>query len=146
LLSGEKKRPAAEVPSAFDPDDYSAASDTDRRDLLQKLIVAGREHEYSMANDYQNKFAQKYYRLGLFTEAKQKSDALLANVHQRFLTHVYSGKICKNASDSEIATALQKYVIDPLCSHEHGPRLSAVAILQALWFLTEQCYIRWDPT
>ena len=35
--------------TAFSPSDYGAASDSDRRDLLQKLIDAGREHEYSQA-------------------------------------------------------------------------------------------------
>jgi hypothetical protein len=136
---------APESSSVFDADDYATASETDRRDLLQKLIDAGREHEYQTANDYQNKFAQRYYRLGLFTESKQKSDELLSIVHQRFVTHVYSAKICRQASDDEIACALQTHVIDALCV-EGGikHKASATAILQALYFLTEQCYIRWD--
>ena len=139
----------SEVPSgstsAFDADDYAKASDSDRRDLLQKLIDAGREHEYQTANDFQNKFAQRYYRLGLLTEAKLKSDELLSTVHQRFVTHVYSARICRHASDDEIALSLQSNVIDALCSGpDTGQRPSATAILQALYFLTEQCYIRWD--
>ncbi len=63
---------------SFAPDDYSASSVSDRRDLLQKLIDAGREHEYQKANSLQNKFAQRYYKLGLHTEAKTKSDAVLS--------------------------------------------------------------------
>jgi hypothetical protein len=128
--------------SSFVADDYGTPSPTDRRDLLKKLIDAGREHEYRKANDLQNKFAQRYYKLGLFTDARAQSDAILAAVEQRFLTHVYAAKICKRAPDDEIADALQAHVIDPLCNQ--GTSTSATAVLQALYFLTEQCYIQWD--
>ena len=131
--------------TAFGPSDYGAASNSDRRDLLQKLMDAGREHEYSQANDMQNKFAQRYYKHGLYTEARSKNDALLAEVEQRFRTHVYGAKICKNAPDAEIIDALQKDVIDTICvSGRSGERLSSTAVLEALYFLTEQCYMRWD--
>jgi protein SERAC1 len=129
---------------SFAPDDYGATSEADRRDLLQKLIDAGREHEYQKANDLQNKFAQRYYKLGLHTEAKRKSDAVLSAVEQRFTTHVYGGRICKGATDDEIAAALQTHVIDPMCGGTGQEHLSPTAILQALYFLTEQCYIQWD--
>ncbi|MCB1536263.1 MAG: alpha/beta hydrolase [Rhodoblastus sp.] len=136
---------ATQAAALFDADDYQAPADSDRRDLLQKLIDAGREHEYKLANAYQNQFAQKYNKLGLFTDAKQRSDALLSAVEQRFVTHVYSDKICKDASDEEVADALQEHVIDALCKpNGSGPGPSAKAVLQALYFLTEQCYIRWD--
>ena len=136
---------AHQAAALFDADDYQAPADSDRRDLLQKLIDAGREHEYKLANAYQNQFAQKYNKLGLFTDAKQRSDALLSAVEQRFVTHVYSDKICKDASDEEVADALQEHVIDALCKpNGSGPGPSAKAVLQALYFLTEQCYIRWD--
>jgi hypothetical protein len=130
---------------SFSADDYSTASVGDRRDLLQKLIDAGREHEYQKANDLQNKFAQKYYKLGLHTGARTKSDAILASVEQRFITHVYNAKICKGANDDEIASALQTNVIDALCvAGADGQKLSPSAVLQALYFLTEQCYLQWD--
>jgi hypothetical protein len=126
---------------SFETDDYAEECESDRRDLLQKLIDAGREHEYQTANALQNKFAQRYYKLGLYTAAKAASDVILASVEQRFVTHVYS-KICRKESDDEIADALQKSVIDPLCGGV--PPLSPAAVLQALYFLTEQCYIQWD--
>jgi hypothetical protein len=130
----------------FDVDDYSKASPSDRRDLLQKLIDAGREHEYQYANGLQNKFAQRYYKLGLFTGAKADADAILASVEQRFVVHVYQAKICKGASDDDIKDALQSKVIDTLCADENFKAIqSPAAVLQALYFLTEQCYIRWDP-
>jgi len=130
--------------NSFGPDDYSQASDTDRRTLLQKLIDAGREHEYQKANDLQNKFARKYHKLGLYTDAKQKNDAVLSAVEQRFITHVFNTKICNGANDGEIATALQNNVIDPIASNAEFGFPSPSAVLQALYFLTEQCYIQWD--
>ena len=82
--------------------------------------------------------------LGLFTEAKTRHDSILSAVEQRFLTHVYGPKICAGAPESEIAAALQEHVIDPLCaSSEHG-KLASSTILQALYYLTEQCHIQWD--
>ncbi len=131
--------------SSFSSDDYAAKSGGDRRDLLQKLIDAGREHEYQKANDLQNKFAQRYYKLGLHTGARTKSDDILSRVEQRFLTHVYQSKICKGATDDEIAVALQANVIDAICNAGiDGQNPSPTAVLQALYFLTEQCYIQWD--
>ncbi len=76
--------------------------------------------------------------------AKTRHDTILSAVEQRFLTHVYGPKICAGATESEIAVALQEHVIDPLCaSSEHG-KLSNSTILQALYYLTEQCHIQWD--
>jgi hypothetical protein len=130
----------------FAADDYAQKLESDRRDLLQKLIDAGRECEYPKANDLQNKFAQQYYRLGLYTDAKNKSDELLANVEQRFITHVYNAKICRNASDDEISEALQTHVIDALVGAKipGAASVSPTVVLQALYFLTEQCFIQWD--
>jgi protein SERAC1 len=127
---------------AFAAYDYGQKSEKDRRDLLQKLIDAGREREYQTANDLQNKFAQRYYKLGLYSEAKDRSDAILAKVEQRFITHVYNPKICRGASDDEIAEALQAHVIDPISSTS----VSASVVPQALYFLTEQCFIQWDSS
>jgi hypothetical protein len=122
-------------------DDYAIHADSDRRDLLQKMIDAGREDEYATANDLQNRFARQYYRHGLYTEAKTNTDAILSQVEQRFITHVYD-KIRKRASYEEIASALQAHVIDPLAAP--GTGVSASVVLQAMYFLTEQCYLRWD--
>lgn len=131
--------------TAFTTQDYSTASTNDRRDLLQKLIDAGREHEYRQANELQNRFAQNYYRLGLYTESKQRSDAILSEVEQRFLTHVYHAKICKGAPDEEIKDALQNDVVEPICSkHTTVGEVTQATVLQALYFLTERCHIRWD--
>ncbi|MCB0827088.1 MAG: alpha/beta hydrolase, partial [Armatimonadetes bacterium] len=102
------------------------------------------EHEYQKANDLQNKFARRYHKLGLYTEAKQKNDAVLSTVEQRFITHVFNPKICNGASDDEIAAALQNQVIDPIAANATLGQPSPSAVLQALYFLTEQCYIQWD--
>ena len=124
---------------------YEERSAEDRRDLLQKLIDAGREHEYSYANDAQNRFARRYTKTGLFTAAREDHDNLLSEIETRFVTHVYHPLICQSASDDEIRTSLQEKVIDPLASKAiGGTRFTSRSILSGLYFLTEQCHIRWD--
>lgn len=131
------------LPMPFDFDDYTSASESDRRDLLTKLADGGLEHLYKHANEHQNKFAQRYHKLGLHTEERQRSDSLLAEVQQRFTLHVYNEKILKGAQEPEINSAIQTGVIDPICA-KFGGGLGPVAVLRALYYLTEQCYIRWD--
>jgi len=125
--------------------DFSAADANDRRDLLAKLIDAGRELEYPIANRRQNRFAIEYMRDGLHPTFKRAFDAFLSAIEQRFITHVYLEKICKHASTSEIAAALQVHVIDAV--RENAPKewnATEGSILDALYFLTERCHIRWD--
>ena len=126
-------------------DDYEAGSPQDRRDLLQKLIDAGREHEYDYANDAQNSFARGYMKTGLLTAAREDHNNLLSEVETRFVTHVYHALICQSASDEDIRKALQDNVIDPLASKSiGGTRFRPKSVLSAIYYLTEQCYIRWD--
>lgn len=132
------------VSAQFDIDDYGQPSEQDRRDLLQKLTDAGREHQYEGAREDQTKFAQRYYKLGLHTEAKLLHDDLLSHIEQRFKQHVYEDKICKNASSEEISNAIQTNVIDPIYAQFKSQNVSPTSIRRAIYFLTEQCHIRWD--
>lgn len=142
-----KPMPAASHAGAFELDDFSHVSETDRRDLLTKLVDAGREHEYQEANDLQNKFAQRYYKLGLHTESRLTHDQLLSEVEQRFKLHVYKNKICKGASEDEIAKTLQREVLDAVANKfACDPTVTSSTVLKALYFLTERCHIRWDAT
>lgn len=130
---------------AMSVDDYTTKSERDRRDLLQKLIDADREAEYDYANDAQNKFARGYAKTGLFTAAKNDHDALLAEIETRFVTHVFHPHICKDANEDTVRQALQDHVLDPLTAKNFGAtRFAASAVLSGLYFLTEQCHIRWD--
>ena len=127
-------------------EEYGERSTLDRRDLLQKLIDAGREHEYGYANDAQNRFARRYTKTGLLTAAREDHENLLSEIETRFVTHVYHPLICRLAPDGDIRTALQEKVIDPLAATDiGGTRFSARSVLSGLYFLTEQCHIRWDP-
>ena len=126
-------------------EDYEEKSSEDRRDLHQKLMDAGREHEYGYANNAQNRFARRYTKTGLLTAAREDHDNLLSEVETRFVMHVYHPLICQSASSEAIAAALQDHVIDPLAGQSiGGTRFDAKSVLSALYFLTEQCYIRWD--
>lgn len=125
--------------------EYGTKSDTDRRDLLQKLIDADREHEYDFANSAQNAFARSFAKMGLFTSARDDHEKLLSEVETRFIAHVYHPLICQGASDEAIRMALQTHVIDSIANKVIGEtRFAARAVMNALYFLTEQCHIRWD--
>ncbi len=127
-------------------EDYSVKSDTDRRDLLNKLIDADREHEYGYANEAQNKFARKLAKTGLFTSARRDHDTLLTEIQTRFYLHIYHPLICKDAEDSVITSTLQTQLVDPLANKKLGETsFSSKDIISALYYLTEQCHIRWDP-
>jgi len=136
---------ATDADAIFGGEDYDEKNLEDRRDLLQKLIEAGREHEYSYANDAQNRFARRYIKTGLFTAAREDHDNLLSEIETRFVTHVYHPLICQSASDDDIRDAIQEKVIDPLTNKTiGGTQFSAKSVLSGLYFLTEQCHIRWD--
>lgn len=125
---------------------YEEKSQTDRRDLLEKLIDAEREHEYSFANNAQNRFARRYTKTGLLAAAKDDHDRFLSEIQTRFITQIYHPLICKYADDSEITEALQNQVIGPLTNKlVGGTKFDAATVLNGLYYLTEQCHIRWDP-
>lgn len=126
-------------------ENYEEKHETDRRSLLDKLIDADREHEYPTANDSQNAFARKYIKTGLMTAARSDHDSMLSDVHSRFVIHVYNPLICKGRSDEHILDALQAKVIDPVSEKTFGAaKFSPKVVLDGLYYLTEQCHIRWD--
>lgn len=132
--------------SISEKDDYTSRSPTDRRDLLEKLIDAGRQEEYGFANENQNKFARKITKLGLYTNPREDHDLLLTEIEARFVFHVYHPLICKKACDQDINSAIQLQVVDPLINTRIGSTVfSSKDVLSAMWYLTEQCYISWDP-
>ncbi|MBL4571859.1 MAG: alpha/beta hydrolase [Gammaproteobacteria bacterium] len=126
--------------------EYDQPSRTDRRELLQKLIDANKEHEYAYINDAQLQFAIRFKKVGLYNTAWKNHENLLSEIETRFVTHVYHPLICQNATDTRIRNALQSHVIDPVVSLEFDQvKFSPKQVLSALYFLTEQCHIRWDP-
>lgn len=134
--------PAGQV---FGIESYTEPSDSDRRDLLQKLIDAGREHEYDHANNAQNRFARRYVKTGLLTAAREDHDSFLSEIEARFVTHAFHPLICSYAPDNEVRAALQDHVIQPLTNKQiGGSKFDATSVLNALYYLTEQCHIRWD--
>ena len=145
VLTSALKSLVTDEAFAVELDDYTERSTGDRRDLLEKLIEAGREHEYGYANDAQNQFARQYTKTGLFTAAREDHSNLLSEVETRFISQVYHPLICQSAPDQEVQTAIQEKIIDALSVRPVGrTRFNAKTILQALYFLTEQCYISWN--
>lgn len=130
--------------TTFEPDDLHDVNSTDRRDLHTKLSAAKREHEYSFANDSQNRFAREFVRMGLMTATSQVHRNLLADVEQRFQSLVFHPLICADADHATVSTAVQAQVIDPLAQKYADHAASAKTIMNALYFLTERCHVRWD--
>ena len=126
-----------------DTSDASRRAASDRRALLQKLIDANREYEYGHANEMQNRFARDYYRMGLHTPARLQREELLSEVEQRFLMHVYHGCICRGSTDEAILDAVQSRVIDPIVNR-YGGRISSLTVMEAIYYLTEQCFLSWN--
>lgn len=125
--------------------DYSKRSDEDPRNLLKKLIDVNREHEYEFANGCQNKFARIYMQEGLLDAAREEHEILLSKIQTRFNLYVYLRLICKSASEQEILDAVMKDVIESLDGEViNNNTVKADWILNAYYFLAEQCYIKWD--
>lgn len=140
-----KKKQLAKAGVSNITDDYTIKFSGDRRDLLQKLVDANREHEYNYANNAQNKFARQFTKTGLFTNARENHDILLTEIESRFITHVYHPLICKEADDEKVREALQLHVIDALANRKIGEAsYPSTVVINALYYLTEQCHIRWD--
>ena len=137
---------AAELkgPASFDDDALGAESSRDRRDLLEKMTAAGREHEYGFANDSQNKFARAFVQQGLKTASANLYSNLLADIEQRFQSLVYHPLICVGADNATVLKAVQTHVVDPLSVKYTNKNATAKTIMNALYFLTERCHIRWD--
>ena len=130
----------------IDCDDFSAKAEHDRRELFEKMKAANREHEYLYANRQQNKFARKYVQLGLQPATRDDYSIMLGEVEQRFQSQVYFPLICKGVDEETIRKAVQQEIIYPLSSSPIGSTIfSANKIQSAIYFLTEQCHIRWDP-
>lgn len=132
----------------IDPgESFANPSETDRRSLFEKFVDANRESEYSIANEGQNKFAQKLTKIGLFSSTRADYDLLMDTVRQRFVLHVYSPLICQGAEYSAISDAIQTKIIDPVAGERIGSsKFKPQDVLNALYFLTEQCHISWDAS
>jgi hypothetical protein len=131
-------------PAAFDEDNLGSASSQDRRDLLAKMAAAGREHEYPFANDSQNKFARAFTQQGLKTASATLHNNLLADVEQRFQSLIFHPLICTGADSAAVLNAVQRQIIEPLSAKYADKNATAKTVMNALYFLTERCHVRWD--
>ena len=129
---------------SFDEDELGSESMHDRRDLLEKMTAAGREHEYNFANDSQSKFARAFVQHGLKTASAGLYNGLLADIEQRFQILIYHPLICAGADNATVLNAVQAQIVDPLCIKYADKKATAKTIMNALYFLTERCHIRWD--
>jgi predicted alpha/beta hydrolase family esterase len=135
---------AVPIAGSFDEDQLGSDSEHDRRDLLEKLTAAGREYEYGFANESQNRFARAFAQQGLKTASAAVYNNLLADVEQRFQSLIYHPLICYDADQSTVSEAVQRQIIDPLSLKYADDNATSKTVMNALYFLTERCHIRWD--
>lgn len=133
------------IAGQFAPDGLRERGE-DRRTLLEKMASARREHEYMFANDAQNRFAREFTRQGLMTTKSQLHDNLLADVEQYFQALIYHPLICGGADNAAISSAILREVAEPLSIKYSANQASTRTIMNALYFLTERCHVRWDPS
>ncbi|WIW45402.1 ABC-three component system protein [Bradyrhizobium sp. 62B] len=131
------------IGDAFASDDLQERGE-DRRTLLEKMASANREHEYMFANESQNRFAREFFQQGLITRKSQLHNNLLADVEQYFQSLIYHPLICTGANNAVISAAILREVIEPLSFKYSAHRASTKTIMNALYFLTERCHVRWD--
>ena len=144
-LTGIVPPPAVAPSTAFgDVDDMSSPSPLDRRDLQTKMIAAGREHEYPFANSSQSKFARLFEKTGLLKYPSQLYNDILLDIEQRFQNLVYHPLICAGADHAVVSTAIQEKVIEPLAMKYGASSATTTTVMNALYFLTERCHVRWD--
>ena len=124
---------------------FTEKAEYDRRDLWEKMSAANRENQYTYANSKQNGFARRYMSQGLQPGTRADFDLLLEEVEQKFQSQVYFPLICKGASETDVDNAVQEKVIEPLHNKTvRATTFGATQVQSAVYFLTEQCHIRWD--
>jgi hypothetical protein len=133
------------ITGEFAPDDLQERGE-DRRTLLEKMASASREHEYMFANESQNRFAREFIRQGLITTKSRLHGNLLADVEQYFQTLIYYPLICTGVDNAIVSAAILREVVEPLSIKYGANQASTKTIMNALYFLTERCHVRWDAS
>ncbi len=128
----------------FEGDDLSSHSESDRRDLHEKMIAADREYEYSFANESQNRFARRFLKSGLQSSSLLLHNNMLADIDQRFQSLVYYPLICNGADKETVSIAVQERLVAPLSEKYSKNSANERTVMDALYFLTERCHVRWD--
>lgn len=131
------------VADEFAPDDLQERG-ADRRSLLEKMAAADRENEYQFANESQNRFAREFTKQGLITGKSRLHGNLLADVETYFQNLIYHPLICAGADNAAISAAILREVVEPLSLKYRDNQASTKTIMNALYFLTERCHVRWD--
>lgn len=135
----------SDVSPSIEANQFTEKAEYDRRDLWEKMNAASREDQYTYANSKQNGFARRYMSQGLQPGTRADFDLFLEEVEQKFQSQVYFPLICKGASEHKIDVAVQEKVIEPLSNKTIGTTIfGATQVQSAVYFLTEQCHIRWD--
>jgi hypothetical protein len=81
---------------------------------------------------------------GLKTAPANLYNNLLADIEQRFHSLIYHPLICIGADNTTVSAAIQTQIVDPLSEKYADKNATSKTIMNALYFLTERCHVRWD--
>jgi len=125
---------------------YTTQAPHDRRPLAQKLADSGRAFEIREGERKKERFAMSLHRHASQASSITRYTRLMAEVETRFNRHVLPS-IARGQDETEINGRVQECVIDPIVSAqpEETDDVTAAVVAGALYYLTGNCHVRWDP-
>jgi hypothetical protein len=118
----------------------------DRRPLATKLEVANRTHEIRRAEGRKERFAMSLHRHITQPSSLKNYVQLLSSIEARFQRLVFPA-ILEGRSIREVNELVMREVIEPVVIQQQSrmPDLNEGVVEGALYYLTGNCHVRWDP-
>jgi hypothetical protein len=125
-------------------DAYTAHAATDRRDLAQKLVAAGRSDEIERAERQKERFSMDLQRSIVQPAAVRRYTRLLSNIETRFQRHV-APTVTAGGKRGIVDKLVQESVLDPTLSADNADGGSATQsyVESAYYYLAGNCHIGW---
>lgn len=125
---------------------YTTEAPDDRRTLSQKLSDSGRKSEIKEAERKKERFSMSLQKHIAQASAITRYTHLMSEIETRFSRHVLPA-INNGADANQVNSLLQSQVLDPVrMQHGTSTDITASVIESALYYLTGNCHVRWDPS
>lgn len=120
----------------------------DREELIglkKKLEAGNRSHELFFAQDTKERIFQKIKKNEHYESAQEIYAYILSEIYSRFYNHIYPA-IVNGKSIDEVNQLVGKYIIEPIQNilGENILRIMRDDINGMLYFLTDNCHIKWN--
>jgi protein SERAC1 len=125
---------------------FTTAAPYDRRSLSEKLEAADRALEKRDAERMKERFAMSLYRNASQASSLTRYTRLMSDVESRFKRHVWP-LISDEKDEALVNAAVQASVISPVLATQllETEDVTASLVESALYYLTGNCHVRWDP-